>query len=333
VSSQATAADERPIFLAAAGETIFAVHTRPGSESHGTYGSGAVGVILLQGGSWTPSPGRNRLWVDLARDLAGWGCHALRLDYRGVGESSGHIDNYNLDTPFVEEVVAAADYLRGEGIDRLVLLGTCFGARTAMAAASEVKGLVGVGLFPAPVREFQMGHRMASLPFSWLARRALSTRAVTGLLDPKKRQAYLRIVRKKLDRALHRARRRTSPGTDRPAGRFQWVSPLFVEQLAGLVARRNHVLLVFGDDDDFYQDFLKGRTGPLGAVLDRGGSRVQVVEVEGRVHGLTSVEVQCRVREVVERWFHETVGGSTDGPAHRQPTPDAAVIGGPRAQP
>ncbi len=284
------------MWLRAAGEDIFAVLTRPSPDPPAAL---RTGVILLQGGSWTPSSGRNRMWANLARSLATGGAAVMRLDYRGVGESSGAIDTYSLDQPFVEEVHAAAAVLRDEGVRSITLLGTCFGARTAMAAAEGIPEVEAVALFPAPVRDFQMGHRLASLPTSWYARKALTRKAWRGWLEPAKRRAYVGLARKKLRRLGDRARGQV----DRPTTRFQWVSPLFVDQLSGLVQRQVRVLFVFGDRDDFYDDFRRGGDGALGRVLAAAGDSVTVAEVEGRVHGLTSSAIQERVLGVLDQWL------------------------------
>jgi alpha/beta superfamily hydrolase len=289
---EATVADETPGWFPVEGQDLFGIITRPVVEPKG------VAAVLLSGGAWTPSPGRNRLWVRLARQLAGQGFHGLRLDYHGVGESTGQIGTYLLGEPFVGDVEGLCGWARDQGVDEFVLLGSCFGARTALATAQELEGARGVALFPLPVRDFAMGDKMASLPLSVLARKALRPRTLAGWFRSARRRSYRRLLSKKWRRA--RARRREEGDLNR----FQWVSPLVQRQLEDLVDREIPALLVFGEEDAFYEDFQRGRReGRLGDLLDRAGDLVEVALVPGKTHGLGSTAVQDDVMAVLRQWL------------------------------
>jgi pimeloyl-ACP methyl ester carboxylesterase len=287
----ATALDETPVVFVAAGEELFGVVTRPPGPARG------IGVLLLSGGVWTPSPGRNRIWVRLARELAGDGFHVLRFDYHGVGESTGSVTTYTLSEPFADDVVAAAEVLRTHGAPDLVVFGTCFGSRSAMAAAPRLSNLRGAAFFPAALREFEMGEQYTTRPASWYVRRLLRPRAVRLLRDPDKRGAYVALVKARIARSR---RRSSAPAV---GDGFRWVSKTFVDELRHLAGRRVPVLLVFGRGDSFYEDFTRGRSGPLGAVLDEAGSLIEIAELDGKVHGLTRSAVQDDVVATLHRWL------------------------------
>jgi pimeloyl-ACP methyl ester carboxylesterase len=299
----ATAVDEQPVFFPAAGEDLFGIVTTPPGVRRG------IAAVVLSGGGvrgagGTPSPGRNRVWVRLARRLAGAGFHAFRIDYRGVGDSSGESPEYRLDRPFVDDVEGAADWLRAEGINELVLLGACFGGRTALAAAAGgLDGVRGVAVYGSPVRDFEHGARLESLPLSWWARRARSM-SLERLLDPERRAAYRRLAGRKLRRSV---RRRAAGETER----FQWVSPVLVSHLQALVDRGIPVLLVYSEHDDFYQDLCRGRQGPIGPLLDHELVRLELVAA--KVHGLTSRIAQQAVIDATERWLLEVVAPTQVG--------------------
>ncbi len=294
----ATTTQETPFYYPAGGEDLFGILTTPTTEPNGLV------AILLSGGVWTPSPGRNRIWVRMARLLAAYGWHAIRLDYRGVGESSGSIETYRLDEPFVDDVTGVVEWAGQHQLGDLVLMGTCFGARTAMASASRVRNLRGVALFPAPVRDFEMGQRLASLPLTQYLKKAASAEGLAKLRDPANRTDYRRLIGKKARRWLAGGRKPESSDERR----FQWVSPVFVEQLAGILGRGVPVLLVFGEEDAFYEDFKRGRSGRLGEVLDGAGSLVSVKLVAGKTHGLTTSAVQDRVIEAIGAWLPSVFG-------------------------
>ena len=290
MSRVATSHQEVPFFAAAPEGDVFGIVTRATVVPNGKV------VVLLQGGSWIPSPGRNRMWALLARRLAGLGYHAVRLDYHGVGESAGHFENYQLDRPFVDDVAAVVSWL-GEraGLREFVLVGTCFGARTALASVGRIPGLAGLALVPPPVRDWAMGEQYVSYPISWYARRALRRRALARLLDRDHRKAYLALAARKLRHALGRRGGRTP--------RSSLVSPHFLEHMAEAVELEVPMLLVYGERDLFYEDFQRAEAGRLGELLRRAGELVNLQVVEGTVHGFTHGDVQDQVIEVLEDWL------------------------------
>lgn len=167
-----------PVFFPAGGERLFGVFTAPSGDAHGT------AVTMLTGGGYITSTHRNRLYVRLARRLAGLGYHSMRFDYRGTGESTGTIDGFLLDQPFVEDVLGAVEWVEGQGVVRHVLVGSCFGARTALAAADHVSGLDSAVLLSAPVRDIRY-EKMTEEPVSehFVNQfRSLSSRGVPTLL-------------------------------------------------------------------------------------------------------------------------------------------------------
>jgi alpha/beta superfamily hydrolase len=279
-------------FFPADGEELFGILTEPEGEARGTC------AVLLSGGSWTPSPGRNRIWVRLSRELATEGYHALRLDYHGVGESTGNTATYLLDAPFVEDTLGGCAWVEEQGVGRTVLLGSCFGARTALAAAERLDDVAGVAVFPVPVRDFAMGEKVSSLPTSVLLRKAASPRVLAGMFKTRNRQAYRRIVVKRRQRS-RRARAEGAPAPDRS----QRVSPILLRQLDTLVDREIPVLLIFGEGDWFYEDFKRALGGRLRTVIDRAGDLIQLRVVPGKTHGLATTAVQDAVVAELHDWL------------------------------
>lgn len=298
----ATAADEVPVWIPVGDEALFAILTRPTVEPNG------VTVVVSSSGHWVTTIGSNRTYVRLARSLAAAGYHTLRMDYLGIGESSGPSRRYRLDQPFAGDAAAALDWLRGQGLHRFVLLGNCYGARVAMAAAQAAPpgDVVGVALFPPVVRDFEHGQRAASLPVRELVRRAFTRGALRNLRSAEKRRRYRAALAKKVRTAAARRRAGRDGGGDRGGrqqGAFEWVSPHFVRPLAGLVEANVPVLLVFGKDEDFYLDFQRGRPGRLDEILERAGDLVTLDVIEGNAHGLGTIAVQDEVVDAITRWL------------------------------
>jgi pimeloyl-ACP methyl ester carboxylesterase len=289
MSAIASTAGERPVFFQAAGEDLFGVITEPTAPSNG------IGLILLGGGD-VPAPNRNRLSVRVARRVAALGYHSLRFDYHGVGESTGVTDAYRLGRPFVDDVLGGVRCLEENGIREIALVGTCFGARGALASAVKIPRLRGVILLAAPIRDFEKGTpKLEAIPTSQYLRRGLRPSTLVKLRNPRRRQFAARVARTKLRAAV-----RSNGGGAAPAQKQ--VSPRFSEPLAELGARGTPVLLAYGTEDEFYGPFLEARPA-LAAALDAPGSRIEERLVPGRIHGLTTLAVQDEVTDLIEEWL------------------------------
>lgn len=292
----ARAADEELAFVHVGSEDVFTVLTRPPAIAN------RVAVVILTGGGrrgqgGTPCFGRNRSSVSMARSLAADGYHVVRLDYPGVGESSGGPVRIDLRTPFVAETVAISRWVLGSGeVDRVVLCGGCFGGRAALAAAAELPEAAGAVLWGSPVLDYEWGARVKALPTGRMARKALGRRAVAGWRNPRRRKLYLALIRTRVQRLLrlgrgHRNERVAASGA---------ASPLVQQQVRCLVERQVPTVFLFGDDDGFRADFERARMGAFADLVDRSGELVAVEVVEGKVHGLTTVAAQ-RAAEAATR--------------------------------
>jgi pimeloyl-ACP methyl ester carboxylesterase len=288
IAVAATAADETPFYVRADGNDVFAVLTEPVSAPEG------VAAILLAGGAFVGGTNRNRSCVRIARALAARGRHAVRLDYRGVGESGGEIDTYSLREPFTAEVIATMAALREQGVDRFVLVGTsCFGSRTALAAAAESPAaVVGVALFATPIKDTPPDGELAAPPLARLVRRAASPRELRRLLDPRLRRRYVELARVKLRRALRPSRYGERGCSDR-----------FYRPLATVVAEGMPVLFAYGETDESYAGFQAARRGRLGRLLERAGAQVEIRTLPGSVHGVRRVREQDRVVALAVEWI------------------------------
>lgn len=121
---------------------LVAIETRP----HGSFASRAT-VVFLNTGSES-HVGSGRVWVELARDLARRGTTALRVDFRGWGESpdDGCAPGRPYDAHVADDVRTIAEALRARGDERVVLVGICAGAWAALRCCWELP-LAGVVAF------------------------------------------------------------------------------------------------------------------------------------------------------------------------------------------
>lgn len=120
---------EHPVFIQCADYELFGILNVP----NGVLRDEKTVVILLNGTS-IPRTHRNRLNVRLARRLSELGYFTFRFDYRGLGESTGDAEAGNLDRLHTQDVINIIDFLTDLICPRrIILVGTCFGARTALS--------------------------------------------------------------------------------------------------------------------------------------------------------------------------------------------------------
>jgi pimeloyl-ACP methyl ester carboxylesterase len=289
----ASSRDESPAFFEADDHALFGILTAPTVDALGV-------IVIVVTAAGTLSADRNRVGVRLCRHVAGLGFHAMRFDYRGTGESEGDSQRFRLDEPFTADLMGAVDWARKAGLERVVLVGSCFGSRTALACAPYIDGLEGLVLMATPVRDYEMGERIATglgtrggvLDF---ARHAVRPRVLRGLFDADKRRAYARITRA--------AWRNLTTGRENADGHGQsGASPLFLSGLGHVVRRSVPTLLVYGSDEDLWRDFDRARSGRLGELL-AGSDTIELLRLPGEVHGYKSVSVQDEVIRAVSDWL------------------------------
>ena len=101
-----------------------------GKLSGAVYGKGSTGVVLSH-----MSDGDICGWMPYARQLASGGYRVIVYYFHGYGTSTSGGDGGTLDG----DVVAAAGYLRSQGVSTIALLGASMGAAASLVAATELK--------------------------------------------------------------------------------------------------------------------------------------------------------------------------------------------------
>jgi pimeloyl-ACP methyl ester carboxylesterase len=311
MTTTATAWREVPAFFPAEDSDLFGIVTEPAERRRD------VGVLLAWGGGPYPSCGRNGVRTRLARRLADRGHPVVRFDYQGVGESSGRARPVRFDEPWAADILAASRLLAAQGVDRIVLLGNCFGARNVLAAASRIEHLAGVALIGCPVLDMDHTEMLAQRQsLGWHTKRALSARTVRNLAGPKTRRRYARILATKVRSMIRRLGR--LPGGERASAPTA-PSPGFLAPIRSLACRGVPLLFTYSTADPAWLDFCRARDGELGRVLAPAGHLITLRPIEASVRDLqTEVALQNRVIEEVENWLESIVPRSTaHPPSHR----------------
>lgn len=284
---------DRPVFIDSDGESLFAIASETGAPA-------STGVVLLPAGGYTFTPQRNRWAVDLAHRLAAAGYPTLRFDWQGIGDSTGTIDTFALHRPATVDAQAALSVLSADG---QVLVGQCYGARTAMAMAGEVDRLAGMVLLSPPVRDFARGEGTATrkayeLSAGGYLKEGAKQLKLSVLTD---RAQLVRIFR--LGLAFVKVRWRKATSRFRAPDPTPWVSSPFLDQLETLMKSGVPTLLLYGADENDYREFTEARAGRLGMLLDASPATFALDVIPGSVHAMDRVEIQQAVVARIELWL------------------------------
>ncbi|WP_366919204.1 alpha/beta hydrolase [Burkholderia seminalis] len=105
-------------------------------------------ALVIANTSTNPRSGEGRFGVRLARTLARSGVTTLRIDVNGVGDSGPDAPDDQSGVVYspqaIDDVAAAADWLRALGHPNVVAAGICSGAYAALHAAVKTASLGGV---------------------------------------------------------------------------------------------------------------------------------------------------------------------------------------------
>lgn len=96
----------------------------------------------------------------IAAALTGHGIAVLRFDFTGLGSSEGEFANTNFSSN-VDDLVAAADFLRAGHAAPKLLIGHSLGGAAVLAAASRVPESEAVVTIGAPAEPAHVAHHMA----------------------------------------------------------------------------------------------------------------------------------------------------------------------------
>ena len=133
---------EYPVFVPVGDHHIAAIVTIPEGDPRGV-------VVFTTGGGGAPRSQRFRLWTRTARELAPRGVASVRMEYPGVGDSTG-IGKIGLGWSKlpVDDVIAVARFAMSVvGTDQLGLCGNCAGARSSIRAADSLPECRSLALF------------------------------------------------------------------------------------------------------------------------------------------------------------------------------------------
>ncbi len=125
--------NEYPVFVPVGDHHIAAIVTIPDSDPRGV-------VVFTTGGGGALRSQRFRLWTKAARGLAERGVASVRMEYPGVGDSTGtHRVGLGWMKLPIDDVIAVAEFATSvTGTEHLGLCGNCAGARASIRAVGSL---------------------------------------------------------------------------------------------------------------------------------------------------------------------------------------------------
>ncbi|MGH1363344.1 MAG: bifunctional alpha/beta hydrolase/OsmC family protein [Calditrichia bacterium] len=97
----------------------------------------------------------------ISRALTSEGIAVMRFDFTGLGESGGDFADTNF-TSNVADLIAAADYMSGEGMAPQILIGHSLGGAAVLQAAGSIESVLAVSTIGAPCNPQHVTHLLES---------------------------------------------------------------------------------------------------------------------------------------------------------------------------
>ncbi len=236
--------------------------------------------------------GPNRIYVNLARQIAGAGLLSFRFDFSGVGDSGTREDLLPLGTWMVDEVQQAMTYLSEQyGVREFVLMGICSGADAAFQAAcadTRVIGCVSIDGY---------AHSSTGFLIHSYAKQLKRIRSWGKLLTGQ--SGVWDMFRRNLASQMSRGSYEQEHTEDK------WEAPS-VEKIIGearaLLKRDVALFFIYSSGSPAYYNYLKSFQSRFNEMRSE-GLPMQAEFVDGADHGFTLVHFQRILGERILAWL------------------------------
>jgi exosortase A-associated hydrolase 1 len=285
---------QKAVSFACRGYALFGVLHLPPPGRTAASVAAPKGILIVTGGPQVRT-GSHRLFVLLARHLAGLGYPVLRFDYRGMGDSEGARRGY---AEIADDLACSIDqFLRSvPGLGGVVMWGLCDGATAAAMYAAEDPRVSGLILLN-PWVHTEAGHARATLRhYYWdrLRQAGFWRKLTSGQFSP---ATAWRSLRQVADAAgLGRTAQARAAQADDVASAPQQLQH-------GLLAFRGAVLVILSGDDIGAREFDALQHSTAAWRAWRRGPRISQASVAHASHTFSRAGWRDRVAQLCTDWL------------------------------
>lgn len=269
----------------------------------------------------------NRLYVKIARELVHQGYYVLRMDPAGIGDSEGEIPEDSVvdiwgeiqQGRFVQDVIAMNDYfLRTCDLERLVLVGSCGGAITAILSAEKDRRVNDLILIDVPVTlsstsSISKDH-LSIIEADHTYRSNLTAHYLKSILNPQKwlkfitlKSDYRAILKIMILKLKELRGRKVKPlnetANDPEQSGISNINPHFIRAFKDVISKGSHILFLCAERDTDTQLFYKGfhavHLRPCNTYMDF----YSVLEIKDANHIYTLNSSQDELIERISEWM------------------------------
>jgi pimeloyl-ACP methyl ester carboxylesterase len=262
-----------------------------------------TGVILVNAGS-VHSVGPGRLYVELAREWAAQGFPVLRVDVGGVGDSEtrpDHTDNHPYPNHAVEDIRAAAKWMLGRGLTRVVVAGVCSGAHASFHAGLDLEELTGIIVINPIVFYWTPACALdvsAWMNYSESRRYSQSVREVDSWVRLVRGEVNVRYAAGVAYRRMREVAGSAAIAFGRRVGLKSGAGQDLGDDLRRISARGVDVLLVFSEGDPGL-DFVRRRHARDVRLLERDRANFRMRVIADADHTFTTRECRARLADLL----------------------------------
>ncbi|MBZ0296673.1 MAG: alpha/beta fold hydrolase [Anaerolineae bacterium] len=281
-----------------------------------------VPTLLFLNAGMIHHVGPSRIYVRLARRLAGLGFSSLRFDFSGIGDSCPRVDDLSIEQAVLDDLRQAMDYLEARlNQSQFILIGHCGGAWAAFASAGENERVVGTILMnPEGTEEdwveYDRQRKLSRYYENYYVKEALVDperwkKLLTGRADY--RSIYNNVVKtillNKVSTAAFKVRSRLNVSEDIEESAFDG---LLARAADAFIQRKVRLLLAFSKGSSSIEHF-HVTLGKKLEVMMREGYATEVV-IPNADHTFTMLSGQNALSDHVEDWCRTFISAAQHVP-------------------
>ncbi|HEY9089073.1 MAG TPA: alpha/beta fold hydrolase [Anaerolineaceae bacterium] len=270
-------------------------------------------VVVLSNAGLIHRIGPNRIYVKLARALAGQGFTVLRFDISGVGDSLPRPDHMAVENFIIDDVQQALEYLAAEtGTQSFILGGHCAGAYHSIRTAAQDPRVRGVVMInpdggEADWREYDKRRKLAQYYENYYGKKTLADpqrwkRFLTFRVNYRKifQNIFQNVIWSRAAGLWFRVRRRFEHHAPTQADEMLFTVESILRKLPEIPAR---ALMVYSENSTSLERVQSGMGKEMKQLHAAG--KLDLAVIAGADHIFSPVSTQADLFETITGWIEK----------------------------